>query len=52
MAVHMLTPRVWAASEIELVLRVASRSWESLERTRVVREREALLERAESAYRT
>jgi GAF domain-containing protein len=52
MAVHMHTPRVWAASEIELVQRVASRSWESIERTRVEWEREALLERAESANRT
>jgi PAS domain S-box-containing protein len=52
MAVHMQTPRVWAASEIELVQRVANRSWESIERTRVEREREALLERAESANRT
>jgi PAS domain S-box-containing protein len=52
MAVHMQTPRVWAASEIELVQRVASRSWESIERTRVERDREALLERAESANRT
>jgi PAS domain S-box-containing protein len=51
MAVHMQTPRSWTASEVELVQRVASRSWESIERTRVEREREALLEKAESANR-
>jgi len=52
MAVHMQTPRTWSASEIELVQRVASRSWESIERSRVEREREALLTKAESANRT
>ena len=52
MAVHMHTPRTWAASEVELVQRVASRSWESIERSRVERERQALLEKAESANRT
>jgi PAS domain S-box-containing protein len=52
MAVHMLVTRPWAASEVELVQRVASRCWESIERSRMEREREALLEQAESANRT
>ncbi|HTV18073.1 MAG TPA: ATP-binding protein [Polyangiaceae bacterium] len=52
MAVHMQTPRTWTASEVELVQRVASRSWESIERSRVERDRETLLARAESANRT
>jgi PAS domain S-box-containing protein len=51
MAVHMQVPRSWTASEVELVQRVASRCWESIERSRVEREREALLEQAESANR-
>jgi PAS domain S-box-containing protein len=37
MAVHQITPRNWLQSEIELVRLVASRCWESIERTRVVR---------------
>jgi signal transduction histidine kinase len=51
MAVHMQVPRTWTASEVELVQRVASRCWESIERSRVERERQALLEQAESANR-
>lgn len=51
MAVHMQVPRIWTASEVQLVQRVASRCWESIERSRVEREREALLQRAESANR-
>jgi PAS domain S-box-containing protein len=38
MAVHSATPRAWAAAEVELVQRVASRSWESIERARVTHE--------------
>jgi PAS domain S-box-containing protein len=38
MAVHTKTPRRWEADEVELVQRVASRSWESIERARVSRE--------------
>lgn len=37
MAVHQATPRTWRPDEIELVQLVASRSWESIERARVVR---------------
>lgn len=37
MAVHQTTPRVWQADEVELLLRVANRCWESIERTRVRR---------------
>jgi PAS domain S-box-containing protein len=38
MAVHTVTPRTWTAEEVELVQLVASRCWESIERTRVARE--------------
>ena len=38
MAVHTDVPRVWQPDEIELVQRVASRCWESIERARVTRE--------------
>ena len=38
MAVHTLTPRAWEAQEVALVQRVASRCWESIERTRVTQE--------------
>jgi signal transduction histidine kinase len=51
MAVHMQAPRTWTAAEVELVQRVASRCWESIERSRVERQREALLEQADSANR-
>ncbi|HET9955932.1 MAG TPA: ATP-binding protein [Polyangiaceae bacterium] len=51
MAVHCRTPRRFRPSEVALVQQVASRSWESIERTRVERERESLLESAESANR-
>ncbi|GHA80007.1 PAS domain S-box protein [Cognatilysobacter bugurensis] len=37
MAVHQATPRTWDATEIELVVRVANRCWESIERARVQR---------------
>ncbi len=35
MAVHTQSPRVWDSDEVALVQRVASRCWESIERTRV-----------------
>ena len=35
MAVHTVTPREWNPEEVALVQRVASRCWESIERTRV-----------------
>jgi PAS domain S-box-containing protein len=38
MAVHAATPRNWQREEIELVERVASRCWESIERARVAKE--------------
>ena len=51
MAVHSRTPRRWFPTEIELVQQVASRCWESIERARVEREREGLLQAAEAANR-
>jgi PAS domain S-box-containing protein len=38
MAVHTLRPRAWDLEEVALVQRVASRCWESIERTRVTQE--------------
>jgi PAS domain S-box-containing protein len=38
MAVHQMTPREWRKDEVELVQQVASRCWESIERSRVSRE--------------
>ena len=38
MAVHTLRPRMWDPDEVALVQRVASRCWESIERTRVTHE--------------
>lgn len=38
MAVHQITPRQWTAAEVELVLQVANRCWEALERARVTHE--------------
>ncbi len=38
MAVHQKTPRSWTADEIALVLHVANRCWEALERARSARE--------------
>ena len=38
MAVHAVAPRAWAPDEVELVQRVASRCWESIERARVTEE--------------
>ena len=51
MAVHTVKPREWTPPEVELLQRVASRCWESLERARVQRERASLLEAAEAANR-
>ena len=38
MAVHAVMPRNWGLDEVELVERIASRSWESIERARVAKE--------------
>ncbi|HUQ74196.1 MAG TPA: ATP-binding protein, partial [Burkholderiales bacterium] len=38
MAVHQTRPREWRKDEVDLVQTVASRCWESIERTRVTRE--------------
>jgi len=38
MAVHCAIPRQWQDDEVELVQRVASRSWESIERARVTQD--------------
>ena len=38
MAAHTADPRRWEVDEVELVQRVASRCWESIERARVTRE--------------
>jgi signal transduction histidine kinase len=37
MALHQNVPRVWNPSEVELLLLVANRCWESIERARVTR---------------
>ena len=49
MAVHQRVPRRWTPEEVELVVTVVQRCWESLERARALRhlrEREAALEAA------
>ena len=51
MAVHSLEAREFRDDEVELVQRVASRAWESIERARVESERERLLAAAEAANR-
>ena len=38
MAVHQTAPRAWNDSDVELLLAVASRCWESIERTRLARD--------------
>lgn len=48
MAVHQKTPRTWRTDEVELLLMVANRCWESIERARVTRE----LHNNEARYRT
>ncbi|MFC6646880.1 GAF domain-containing protein [Granulicella cerasi] len=66
MAIHSIEPRRWSEEEVEIVLSVANRCWESIERTRTLRElkkeREELIRRhseidkqrseIESIYRT
>lgn len=52
MAVHQITPREWLPSEVELVQRVASRCWESIERTRVIRELAESEQRLQLAVKT
>jgi PAS domain S-box-containing protein len=47
MAVHQKTPRQWQEHEVELIQQVASRCWESIERTRINRE----LQEREQRYR-
>jgi PAS domain S-box-containing protein len=47
MAVHMKTPRHWAEDEVSLVLQVANRSWEAIERSRVSR----VLKESEARFR-
>jgi PAS domain S-box-containing protein len=47
MAVHQTTPRRWSADEIDLVVTVAARCWEALERARVTRN----LRDSEARYR-
>lgn len=54
MAVHQITPRDWTDDETQLVRRVASRCWESIERARVgreLRESERLLRLSQRAGR-
>jgi PAS domain S-box-containing protein len=48
MAVHMATPRLWVEEEITLMLDVANRCWEALERTRVT----LILQESEERFRT
>ena len=48
MAVHQNTPRRWSNEEVELLLLVANRCLESIERTRLTRE----LQEKEARYRT
>jgi len=47
MAVHQSTSRRWLEHEVDLVQQVASRCWESIERTRITRE----LQEREQRYR-
>jgi PAS domain S-box-containing protein len=47
MAVHQETPRRWSREEVELVTRVAVRSWESIERARA----EEALRESEERFR-
>lgn len=48
MAVHCNTPRRWTPDEVDLVRAVASRCWESIERTKLTR----TLRESEARYRT
>lgn len=47
MAVHMKTPRHWTQAEVSLVLHVANRCWEALERAKVTR----VLKESEERFR-
>jgi PAS domain S-box-containing protein len=49
MAVHMKTPRQWTTDEVELLQHIAARCWESIERARVTRDREQLLQSEQAA---
>ncbi|MEO7795396.1 MAG: histidine kinase dimerization/phospho-acceptor domain-containing protein, partial [Thermoanaerobaculia bacterium] len=51
MAVHQIAARVWAPAEVALVQQVASRCWESLERSRFEGEQLHLLALAQEANR-
>lgn len=44
MAVHQLKPRAWVDGDVELMESVASRCWESIERTRLARDLRGTLE--------
>ncbi len=48
MAVHQRVPRVWVEDEVRLVLQVAARCWESIERSRI----ERTLRESEQRFRT
>jgi PAS domain S-box-containing protein len=48
MAVHDVAPRAWTESDVALVEGVASRCWESIERSRITRE----LQASEARFRT
>ena len=47
MAVHQKTPRHWSPQEVELLVTVANRCWESIERARAARD----LRQSEELYR-
>ena len=49
MAVHTMTPRMWTQLEIDLVLSVAARCWESIERARIEQNLRIEKEKAEAA---
>jgi len=51
MAVHQKTPRGWLPEEVELVMFVSNRFWESIERARVVRSLQESLSRETEARR-
>ncbi|MGV3663303.1 MAG: PAS domain-containing protein [Prosthecobacter sp.] len=51
MAVHQNQPRRWTAAEVKLVLQVANRCWEALERARVTHSLARAKEAAEAANR-
>ncbi|HKY91996.1 MAG TPA: ATP-binding protein [Nevskiaceae bacterium] len=49
MALHMSSPRLWTAEDVELIQRVASRCRESIERARVESQRAQLFRQVRSA---